>query len=172
MKQLIITLAILSAFIPANAAGASEPVFSKKYEEAVAKEDSNVLVIIGTDWCGYCNKLKRDLGSLNLDDYTVCVVDADKRKDLRVKYGVKSYPTSIIVRNNKEVSRNSGYDKEEYEKWLESNRKEAKPETPSRKCGPGCKCDPDQGPGCKCNPDCKCGREKTMWEWLFGEEQK
>ena len=153
MKQFIIILAILGGLsIPEKATIAAEPVFSKKYEDALAQEDSNVLVIFGTEWCGYCNKLKRDINSLGFDDYTVCVVDADTRKDLRDKYGVKSYPTSIIVRNNKEVSRISGYDKEDYEKWLESNRKESKPKPPIVKR------EPDQSP---------VEREKTMWEWLF-----
>lgn len=173
MKKIIMMMAIFAGTtaISAKATFAADAVFVDAYEKAVAREDANVLVVFGTDWCTYCHKLEKDLKSLGLEDYTICVVDADKNKELRKQYGVKSYPTSVIVRNKKEVSRKSGYVRDEYENWLESNRKKSGPESPSRKCGPGCKCSPDQGPGCKCNPDCKCGRDRTWWGWISGEEE-
>jgi thioredoxin-related protein len=163
---MLIILAEIAA-ISAETARAAETTFVESYEKAVSK-DSNVLLIFGTEWCGYCKKLKNDLKSLNLSDYKICVIDAEKRKDLDQKYGIKSYPTSVIVRSNKEISRIIGYDKKEYKEWLDSNRQKPTPGIPSRKCGPGCKCNPDQGQGCHCHPDCKCGREQTIWEWIFG----
>lgn len=169
MKQIALMLIILAeiAAISAETARAADTTFVDSYENAVSK-DTKVLLIFSTEWCGYCKKLKNDLKSSDLQGYTVCIVDAEKRKDLSKKHKVKSYPTSVIIKNHEETSRITGYEKKDYEEWLESNRDKPIPKNPSRKCGPGCKCNPDQGQGCHCNPDCKCGREQTMWEWIFG----
>lgn len=118
-KMFALLMAVGLAMTQAQSA---EPVFVENYEEAISKEDAKVLVIFGAKWCKYCRILKEDLDSLNLEDYTVCVVDADSRKDLTRKYGVRSLPTSVVVQGNKETSRKTGYEKEAYQAWLNSNR--------------------------------------------------
>lgn len=101
---------------------AADPVFVNSYEEAVGFEDVPVLVIFGTKWCGSCNNLKNNMSKMNLDDYVVCVVDVEERKDLGAEYKVRSYPTSVVINNKKEISRKIGYKKNEFEKWVSQNR--------------------------------------------------
>jgi len=101
---------------------AADPVFTNNYEEAIENKKSSVLVVFGSDWCGNCIKLKDEIDQINLEDYVVCIVDVEKRKDLGKEYKVRSYPTSIIMKNKKEVSRKIGYKKSDFERWIDQNR--------------------------------------------------
>lgn len=126
MKKAALIVALsLMALTPGNPVQAAGPVFVEKYEDAVSDKKSNVLLVFGTDWCKYCKYLKKDMDSMNLDDYVVCFVNAQERKDLRSKYKIGSYPTSIIVRDEEEVSRKVGYENKEYMDWLDTNRSPA-----------------------------------------------
>lgn len=83
----------------------------------------NILLIFGAEWCGHCRSLKKDLPYLDhLDNKIICVINTDDNKKLARKFGVKSLPTSILL-DNEFVERNkmTGYDKNSYSKWLESN---------------------------------------------------
>lgn len=80
-----------------------------------------LLTIYSADFCGYCQKLKKDIVELDtLDRFIVCIVDVEKNKELQTQMKVKNLPTSIITINNKEVSRKIGYNKKEYKDWLNS----------------------------------------------------
>ena len=116
MKGLIICFAI---FLSAITSIAAEPVFVN-YEEAMESENS--VVIFGTDWCSNCVKLKKDLKNINFDKYVVCILDSEKEKDLSNQYQVNSYPTSVVIKKGKEVSRKIGYRKLDYQKWIDKNR--------------------------------------------------
>jgi thioredoxin-like negative regulator of GroEL len=117
MKNLIIYLFLFSF---TTALSANEPVFVNNYEEAV--KSKNAVVIFGADWCGSCIKLKNEIKEINFDDYAVCVLDAEKEKNFSNQYKIRSYPTSIILKNGKEHSRKTGYKKSDYEIWLNQNR--------------------------------------------------
>lgn len=123
MKQIFMLLMLGLMTISAKSANSDGLVFLESHKDAIELEDEAVLIVFGTEWCKYCHILKRDMPSLSLDDYKIVILDAEKNKEISREYGIKSYPTSVIMLNKKEVSRKSGYDKEEYQKWLESNRK-------------------------------------------------
>lgn len=181
MKKLILILATLLSL---NSISHAEDLKTINYDQISENPSHNVLLIFGTDWCGGCVKLKKEVDSLDLKDYLLCIVDAEERKDLSKKYDIKSYPTSIIVRNNSIVSKKIGYDKKEYSKWIESHRKEPQKNC---QCGPNCKCKPN----CNCTPtdncnkgfknnSCSCGCDGICncswlctcgcyWSWLFGK---
>lgn len=111
------------AFVLASVSYGADPEFVNDYEKAISTRGKNVLVVIGAEWCGGCANLKKGLRSMDLDDYVVCVVDAEERKDLVKKYSVSVYPTSVIAFNKEEVSRKKGYDKSSYDSWLDKNRR-------------------------------------------------
>lgn len=106
------------AFVLGSASFGGEPEFLNQYEEAVSLKGKKVLLIIGADWCGGCVRLKKDLKSLGLEGYAVCVVDADERPDVCKRHSVSAYPTSLILSEGEEVSRKNGYEKRSYERWL------------------------------------------------------
>jgi thioredoxin-like negative regulator of GroEL len=98
----------------------NKPVFVDKYEEAVAIQGKKILFVFGSEWCGYCTVLKRDLKDMKLDGYVVCIVDVDQRPDLKRLYRASLLPTSVILKEGKEVGRKQGYSKEQYKNWLSS----------------------------------------------------
>lgn len=81
-----------------------------------------LILIFSADWCGYCKDLKRDITSIKpLEQSIVCILDVEKNSALVDKYQIKGLPTSVIIINNKEHSRKSGYKKRDYETWLNGN---------------------------------------------------
>jgi len=116
------SLALLISNINISKCGEVNLEINFKYEEVIEKRNENILVIFGTEWCGSCIKLKNDLDSLNLDNYTICIVDVEEREDLGKKYSISSYPTSLIIKNKEVISKKVGYKKEDYTKWLSKNR--------------------------------------------------
>lgn len=101
----------------------SSPVFAKNYEEAInLSENKPLLIIFGTDWCGYCVKLKKEIKDFDLTNYVICFVDADERKDLAKKFQVRSYPTSFVVKNKEVKNKKTGYKKSDYSNWIDQNR--------------------------------------------------
>lgn len=101
----------------------SEPIFADSYEEALKiSKDKPLLVVLGTDWCGYCVKLKNEIRNFDLTNYVICFVDADERKDLAKSFQVRSYPTSFILKNEVIKSKKKGYRKSDYSNWINQNR--------------------------------------------------
>lgn len=85
--------------------------------------DRNIVVIFGADWCPYCVKLKKQIGSLQpLKKYIVCILDVDKKDKNQKAINLlrpKSLPTSIIIdKDSKELSRITGYRERDYITWL------------------------------------------------------
>lgn len=120
MRHIAIVLALLS-FLLVRSADANPPIVVESYEEALEHEGRNILVVFGTEWCSHCKELKGDLPSMDLGGWVVCTVDADKRKDLRRDHKVRSYPTSVVIRDKEEVARMVGYERSSYEAWLAAN---------------------------------------------------
>lgn len=80
------------------------------------------LFIFGANWCPYCKTLNKEIGVLDTNKYIVCIIDTDKHSDLVDEFKIKGLPTSIILTTNKqELSRKTGYKKEEYSSWLRNN---------------------------------------------------
>jgi thioredoxin 1 len=99
-----------------------KPRFTEDYEEAMREKDRKVILVFGADWCPHCVVLKKHLEGMNLDGYLVCTVDVDKNRDLKRKHRVRALPTSIIMEDGSEVSRQRGFEKGPYDAWVEENR--------------------------------------------------
>lgn len=123
MKKLAFLSAFIYAALFAGVAFSEDAIFSDSFEDSIQIKNKNIVVVFGTDWCGHCQNLKRDKNRINFDDYVVCFVDADERRDLARKNSISSYPTSVIFYNGKEVIRKKGYNKKDYQKWIDENRR-------------------------------------------------
>lgn len=117
MKKLFLLIAML---LSSTITLGNEHNLTKSYEYAL-NSNKKALIIFSTDWCGFCEKLKKDLKKIETYNFIVCIVDAEERNDLKKKYSVKSYPTSIILENKKEIARKVGYNNKDYNYWLEKN---------------------------------------------------
>lgn len=90
--------------------------------EKIAKfYNKKLILIFSAEWCLYCKKLKSDIENLkDKDKYILCLVDINKNKIIADKYKVKILPTSIVLKDNIEQERISGYNKNDYINWLRS----------------------------------------------------
>jgi thiol-disulfide isomerase/thioredoxin len=101
---------------------AEKPQFTEDYDAAIREKDRKVLLIFSADWCPHCVLLKDHLKETNLEGYLVCVVDIGSNRAARRTHSVRSLPTSIILKDGEEVSRERGFDKQSFDAWVEKNR--------------------------------------------------
>jgi thioredoxin 1 len=62
------------------------------------------------DWCNPCKKVKPVVEELNREQIIAkfFIIDADIENEMVNDFGVKSVPTFVLIRDNKEVSRTTG----------------------------------------------------------------
>jgi thioredoxin 1 len=73
----------------------------------VAESDVRLIAFTST-WCGPCARMKPVLASLQAEGIEVQHVDFDAEKALVKTYGVTTLPTTIVVRNGREIARRVG----------------------------------------------------------------
>ena len=126
---LLITLVLLAVAIPSHAV--PPPGWTEDYAKAVEKaraENKNLLLdFTGSDWCGYCMALNKEVFSTpTFKDWAkdnVVLVEVDfphvkfqtskikaQNADLKNKYPFNGYPTVVIMDvDGKELTRQTGY---------------------------------------------------------------
>lgn len=62
------------------------------------------------DWCNPCKKVRPIVEELNREQIIAkfFMIDADIEDEMVSDFGVKSVPTFVLIRDNKEVSRTTG----------------------------------------------------------------
>jgi len=89
-------------------------------QEYAEKTNTKLLLIFSADWCKYCVFLKDAIydNIETIDDqYTVCIIDYDKNRDLVNKYRVTSLPQSVILHNT--IKKKVGFSSfTNYRTWL------------------------------------------------------
>jgi len=62
------------------------------------------------DWCNPCKKVKPIVEELNREQIVAkfFMIDADIESEMVSDFEVKSVPTFVLIRDNKEVSRTTG----------------------------------------------------------------
>ncbi|MEQ9366056.1 MAG: thioredoxin fold domain-containing protein [Leptospirales bacterium] len=88
------------------------------YEAALKKARAGkrlVIVDIYAPWCGYCRKLQNEVYPSKevravTDQFVRVRIDGEKHPELMRKYGVRGFPTIILLDSNgKEIDRIGGY---------------------------------------------------------------
>ena len=64
------------------------------------------LVEFFATWCGYCKKQETELEQM--DKVWIGQVNADDENELAIKYGIAGFPTFLVMKDGKEISRFSG----------------------------------------------------------------
>lgn len=85
-------------------------VTSTNFEEEVLKSDKTVLIDFYADWCGPCKMFSpvvEAVASEN-EDIKVVKVNVDDAQDLAIQYQVMSIPTTVVIKEGKEVNRAVG----------------------------------------------------------------
>jgi protein disulfide-isomerase len=110
------------------------------YSEALAESSRTnkpvVLFFTGSDWCGWCKKLEREVfgrgqfATLVSDKYIFVKLDSPRRSKisksleqqntgLRAKYKVRGFPSVIIIDKNENIVASTGYREGGAEKYAE-----------------------------------------------------
>ena len=88
---------------PVLSAGNSQEKLDSSKEPVLS-----AVVVSGGDWCSYCVKLKRDKPAIEAETGAhLRIIDSDSAE--AKPYGVRSLPTTIILRDGTEVGREVGY---------------------------------------------------------------
>ena len=82
-------------------------VTSANFEEEVLNSDKTVLIDFYADWCGPCKMFSPIVESVaqENEDIKVVKIDVDNAQDLAIKYQVMSIPTTVVIKDGKEVNR-------------------------------------------------------------------
>ena len=82
----------------------------ENYATLIQNAKQPVLIDFYADWCGPCKMLSPIMVKLAQDHPEVTVVkcDVDKNQELAMKFGVRSIPTVVAMKNGVEVNRKIG----------------------------------------------------------------
>ena len=70
----------------------------------------NIILYFTADWCGPCKQTKPIVEDLNREQTMVkfYIIDVDLEIEMAQDFEIKSVPTFVVMKNNKEVYRVSG----------------------------------------------------------------
>lgn len=129
-KYLLVACILALGLSPVYAQDATQIKWSTNYNEAAAasKKDRKPILLFftGSDWCGWCKKLHQEVFATPEfaqavgKDFNFVEVDFPMNKPLpteqqqennmlKKKYGVKGYPTVIILDSNGNFVAETGY---------------------------------------------------------------
>jgi len=85
-------------------------VTSSNFEEEVLNSDKTVLIDFYADWCGPCKMFSPVVEAVATEneDIKVVKVNVDDAQDLAIQYQVMSIPTTVVIKDGKEVNRAVG----------------------------------------------------------------
>jgi len=93
-KAIILGLLVLLAFVVGCSSSADVVVDTENYDEFAKWLTDEGIVMVGAEWCGYCNQEKEEFG----DSFQyVTFIDAVYEPELASSYGVAGYPTWVLA---------------------------------------------------------------------------
>ncbi len=105
--------------------GATKQVTDATFEADVLKSSVPVVVDFWAEWCGPCRMIAPALDAIatNLAGrVTVAKVNIDENPQAPTKYGVRSIPTLLIMKNGEVAAMKVGaLPQAELQRWIESN---------------------------------------------------
>ncbi len=136
MNRQLILIALMGCFTASAFAGSAwETDFKRAAKKADRKDRYMLLDFTGSDWCGWCIKLNNEVfNKPEFKDYArknLILVEVDfprKKKqkkslekqnaDLALKYGIRGYPTIIILAPDGTFVAKTGYKRGGAEKYV------------------------------------------------------
>ncbi|MAF65548.1 MAG: hypothetical protein CMJ84_07805 [Planctomycetes bacterium] len=142
--RLLQTLTVACFALAPSALGRSE-AFLNDFDEAaaLAREENKDLFVdfTGSDWCGWCIKLDEEVFSHEAflvearkdfvlvaldfprgDEAKAAVPNPERNDELREKYGIRGYPSCLLMTADGDVYAQTGYQKGGPEKYIEHLR--------------------------------------------------
>jgi len=87
-----------------------QKVTSRNFEEEVLNSEKTVVIDFYADWCGPCKAYSPivEAFAAENEDIKVVKINVDDSEDLAIKYNAMSIPTTVVIKNGKEVNRAIG----------------------------------------------------------------
>lgn len=83
----------------------------KNFQEEALDADELIVVDFWAEWCGPCKMISPIIEELS-DEYSgkakVGKVDVDQNSDISMKYGIRSIPTILFLKNGEVVDKQVG----------------------------------------------------------------
>lgn len=82
------------------------------FNNEVLQSDKPVLVDFWAEWCGPCRMIAPIIEKLSTEydgKALIGKVDVDNNPEVAMRYGIRSIPTVLILKDGKEVKRHVGY---------------------------------------------------------------
>lgn len=93
---------------------------------AAAALAEDVAVVFSRPGCPPCERLKAAIAedATLFAGYRLQQVDSSQDRELAARYGVRSVPTVVIVRNGRQVAKRSGYESaDDLREWLDTQKR-------------------------------------------------
>lgn len=79
----------------------------KNFEENI--KEGLKFVAFTAPWCGYCQKQKPILEEISKNNIWVGSINADNNPHLTLEYDIHAFPSFILFKNGKQITKFSGY---------------------------------------------------------------
>jgi thioredoxin 1 len=84
-------------------------------------QEKKTLTLFKADWCGHCKRFKNTWDELKNDnkDINFVTYDSERNKDKIIKYGIKGFPTIILLVDNKAIEYVGERNKDNIQNFIE-----------------------------------------------------
>lgn len=69
------------------------------------------LVEFYTTWCTYCRNQRIELADMEDSDMWIGLVDAEECPEIATKYGIKGFPTFVLLKDGEKIAEFVGFHK-------------------------------------------------------------